>query len=44
MRVCPRDLKDDIPPSFLTQKLELWDKQWEEQKRKYEASEDIGYG
>ena len=34
MRTCLRDLKNDVPPTCNIQKVELWDKQWDEQKAK----------
>ena len=33
MKTCLKDLKDD-PPMCATAKLDLWDKQWEDQKVK----------
>ena len=32
MKTCAKDLKEDVPPMCITAKLDLWDKQWEEQK------------
>ena len=34
MRTCLRDVKNKVPPSCNIEKLNLWDKQWDEQKAK----------
>ena len=34
MRTCPRDLKNEVPPTCNIDKIELWDKHWDEQKAK----------